>query len=119
MSTHQEKRLYPRTEVKWSAALRTAGGQISCETVNITVEGALIRCAEVPGSTEPLEIFLNVPSLVQPLALTAQVIHANISNQGDESTPCEIGVRFIGVSDKNRWLISTAIQRESGAMLMP
>jgi len=119
MSTHKEKRLYPRTEVKWSGALRTAGGHINCETVNITVEGALIRCQQVPRSTEPLEILLNVPSLVQPLALTAQVIHASTSNQGDETTPCEIGVRFIGVSDKNRWLISTAVQRESGAMLMP
>jgi hypothetical protein len=87
--------------------------------VNITVDGALIRCQEPLRSNEVAEIVIDVPSSAQPLTLLAQVVHANIPDQGEEVTPCEIGVRFIEISDKNRWLISTAIQRESGAMLMP
>lgn len=119
MSSQQEKRQYPRTAVRWPVVLRTASEEISCETVNITVEGALIRCDEILSSNEIIEIVIKVPSLVNPLILAAQVIHANISDQEDEATPCQIGVRFFEISDKNRWLISTAVQRESGVMLMP
>jgi hypothetical protein len=87
--------------------------------VNIAVEGALIRCDEKLSSNEIIEVVIKVPSLVRPLILAAQVVHANISEQEDEATPCQIGVRFFEISDKNRALISTAVQRESGVMLMP
>ena len=119
MPTQREKRLYPRAEVRWSVVIPTGRGEISCETVNITADGALLRCEEPLRSNEVTEIVIDVPSSAQPLALLAQVVHANIPDPGAEVTPCEIGVRFIEISDKNRWLIATAVQRESGAMLMP
>ena len=119
MPDYQEKRQYPRTTVRWPVVLRTAHGEISCETENITVDGALIRCDEPLKSNEEIEIVIVVPSLVRPLTLPAQVIHSHISDQQDGVTPCFIGVKFTDISDKNRWLITTAVQRESGVMLMP
>ena len=123
MSTQQEKRLYPRAEVRWTVLLRTASGEINGETVNINAGGALVCCEESTRSNEVIneviEVLIDVPSLVQPLALTAQVVRASTSYQRDRTAPCEIGLRFIEISDKHRWLISAAVQRESGAMLMP
>jgi hypothetical protein len=119
MPTHQEKRNYPRAAVKWPVVLRTAHGEIGCETVNITVDGALIHCEEPLPPNEDIEIIINVPSLVRPVTLAAQVIHSSISDQGEGVAPCEVGVQFTEVSDKNRWIISAAVQRESGVMLMP
>ena len=119
MSNQQEKRQYPRAVVRWPVVLRTARGEISCETANINMAGALIRCKEPLKANEVIEVVLGVPSLIRPLILTAEVIHTHISDQEDDMSPCQIGVRFTEVSDKNRWLISTAVQRESGAMLMP
>ena len=119
MSNQQEKRQYPRAAVTWSVVLRTARGEIRCETANITVAGALILCEEPLRAKEAIEIVLDVPSLIRPIILTAEVVHTHISDPEDEMSPCQIGVRFTEISDKNRWLISTAVQRESGAMLMP
>ena len=119
MPAQQEKRLYPRVEVRWSVVLRTSSGEIGCETVNITVDGALIRCKEPLISKEITEAVIEVPSLVRPLVLAVQVIHTKSFDQGNEITPCEIGVQFVEISDKNKWLIASAVQRESGAMLMP
>lgn len=119
MPAQQEKRLYPRVEVRWSVVLRTSSGEIDCETVNITVDGALIRCKEPLRSNEVTEAVIDVPSLVRPLVLAVQVIHTKILDQVSEITACEIGVQFVEISDKNKWLIASAVQRESGAMLMP
>ena len=119
MSTQQEKRLYPRAEVRWAVALRTASGEISGETVNINAGGALVRCQKSTTSNEVIEVVIDVPSMIEPLALTAQVVRASVSVKEDQTAPFEIGLRFIDISDKQRWLISAAVQRESGSMLMP
>ncbi len=71
------------------------------------------------GLDEVFELIINVPALVQPITLTAKVIHATMNDPEDKTMPCEMGILFTEISEKQRWLISTAIQRESGVMLMP
>jgi hypothetical protein len=119
MTTDKEKRQYPRVEVRWPILLRTTRGDITGETLNMTSNGAFIRCQESLGLDEIFEFIINVPALVQPITLTAKVIHVTANGPGDETMPCEMGIVFTEVSEKQRWLISTAIQRESGVMLMP
>ena len=77
------------------------------------------RRAAAKAEKEVTEVVIDVPSLVRPLVLAAQVVHTKILDQGGGITLCEIGVQFVEVSDKNKWLISSAVQRETGAMLMP
>jgi hypothetical protein len=68
---------------------------------------------------EVFELIIDVPALVQPITLTAKVIHETMNDPEDKAMPCEMGILFTEISEKQRWLISTAIQRESGVMLMP
>jgi hypothetical protein len=119
MPFEKEKRQYPRAQVNWPLIIQTAHGEISGETINITVVGALIRCQEQLEADEAIDMVINVPALVRPLTIPAQVIHSSVCDPADENTHYEIGVLFVEISDKNKWLISTAVQRESGVMLMP
>jgi hypothetical protein len=112
----REKRQRPRVKVTWPVIVQTDQGNIKGETLNITVDGALILCHEPLEPEERVDIALHVPSLVRPLNIPARVIHCS---GGDEPTSYEIGIRFTDISEKSSWLISTAVQRESGVMLMP
>jgi len=96
--------------------VQTDQGKIKGETLNITVAGTLIRCQEPLEPGEKVEIAIHVPALVRPLTIPARVIHCNAY---DKTTSYEIGLRFTDISDKSSWLISAAVQRESGVMLMP
>ena len=116
MSYEREKRQRPRAKVRWSVIVQTNQGKIKGETLNITVNGALILCQEPLELEEKVEITIHVPALVRPLKIPARVIHCSGC---DKTTSYEIGVRFTNISPKISWLISTAVQRESGVMLMP
>lgn len=119
MPFEKEKRQYPRTEVRWPLIIKTGHGDISGETLNINVDGALIRCMEQLEPNKAIEMVINVPALVRPLTIPAQVIHSSVCDLVEENTYYEIGVLFTEISDRNKWLISTAVQRESGVMLIP
>jgi len=111
-----EKRQRPRAKVRWSVTVHTDQGEIKGETLNITVEGALILCREPLKPEEKVEMTIHVPALVRPLRIPARVIHCS---GGDKTSSYEIGLSFIDISPKSSWLISAAVQRESGVMLMP
>jgi len=116
VSYEREKRQRPRAKVRWSVIVQTDQGKIKGETLNITVDGALILCQEPLEPEEKVDVTIHVPSLVRPLSIPARVIHRSAC---DKSSFYEIGLRFTDISDKSSWLISTAVQRESGIMLMP
>lgn len=116
MPDDREKRQRPRAKVRWSVIVQTTQGKIKGETLNITVDGALILCQEPLELEEKVEITIHVPALVRPLKIPARVIHCSGC---DKNTLYEIGISFTHISHKSSWLISTAVQRESGVMLMP
>jgi len=116
VSYEREKRQRPRAKVKWSVIVQTDQGKIKGETLNITADGALILCQEPLEADEKIDIIIHVPSLVRPLNIPARVIHCSAC---DKPTSYEIGISFTDISDKSSWLIATAVQRESGVMLMP
>lgn len=119
MDYEQEKRQRPRARVNWPVVLQTERGDIPGETMNLTVDGALVRCQESLLPDQTVAMVIQVPALVRPLTIIAQVIHSRKGEHKEEATYFEIGVRFAEISDKNKWLISAAVQRESGVMLIP
>ena len=115
----KEKRQRPRARVNWLVVFKTSQGDISGETLNLTVDGAFIRCEESLEVDQAVEMDINVPTLLRPITISAQVVHSNKCEPEGESTYYEIGVQFTDISEKNKSLLSTAVQRESGVMLMP
>ena len=119
MDYDKEKRQRPRARVNWLVAIKTSQGVLPGETLNLTMDGASIRCEESLEPDQAVEMTIHVPALARPLAITAQVIHSNRCEPDNEATYYEIGFQFTEISDKSKWLISTAVQRESGVMMMP
>ena len=115
----KEKRQRPRARVSWEVTIKSSQGDLSGKTLNVTVDGALIRCREPLEPNDAIEVVLHVPARVSPLRIPARVIHSSICEPEDETLCYDIGVRFTEISEKNKWLISTAVQRESGVMLIP
>ncbi len=114
MSYDREKRNRPRARVKWPVILQTDQGDIQGETLNITVDGALIRCQETLEPDETIEIVIDVPTLVRPLKIPAQVIHSSVSGTADEISYYEIGVRFAELSKKIDGLFQLLYRENQG-----
>ena len=74
MILDHEKRLVPRTKIRWSVVIQTSQCTINTETHNISVEGAFIRSWNPLDLDEVFKMFIKVPNLDRPLAVDAQVV---------------------------------------------
>ncbi|MGB7030514.1 MAG: PilZ domain-containing protein, partial [Syntrophobacteria bacterium] len=81
----KEKRQRPRARVSWQVTIKSSQGDLSGETLNVTVDGALVLCREPLEPNDTIEMVMNVPALVSPLIIPARVIHSNICNPEDET----------------------------------
>jgi hypothetical protein len=89
----EEKRIYPRAEIRWTISAITAEGTIEGETKNLSTHGAFICC---PKPLCPDERFLmTVKGPSGHLEVVAQVVWSNICACDDEQRPSGMGVRFI------------------------
>ena len=61
MATDQERRRHPRAKAKWSVTLETAQGVINTETLDISLEGAFVRCLDPLKPEEPFKMVVNIP----------------------------------------------------------
>jgi hypothetical protein len=70
-----EKRIYPRTEIKWPVSVITAKGMIQGETKNISLNGAFI-CSEKTLCPNDL-LLLTVSGPFGSMQVVAQVVWSN------------------------------------------
>jgi len=88
-----EKRIYPRTEIKWSVSAITTKGMIHGETRNISLNGAFICCEKTLCPDDVLLLTVNGPS--GSMQVVAQVIWSNRCVCDEPKSPSGIGVRFM------------------------
>jgi hypothetical protein len=89
-----DKRLYPRSKVRWPVTMISSAGSMQGETRDMSTLGAFISCETPLHPTERLLLNVKLPS-GSPLQVSAQVVWSQVSTPGDEMKPCGIGVRFI------------------------
>ena len=89
----KEKRIYPRTELRWPVSAITNGGTIQGETKNISMRGAFICCPHPLRPDERLLLTVSGPSGF--IQVIAQVVWSNIPARTDDDTPNGMGVSFI------------------------
>ena len=70
-----EKRIYPRPEIKWPVSAITAKGMIQGETTNISLNGAFICCEKTLCPDEVLLLTVKGPS--GSMQVVAQVVWSN------------------------------------------
>lgn len=100
-SMSPKRHQFSRTEARWRVSLFTPHAQIEGETVNISPEGALVSCRELPPLEDDFRMLIKPPDH-NPLSVTGRVVWTTICSQveGEESLGADI--KFVSVSEKDR-----------------
>jgi uncharacterized protein (TIGR02266 family) len=109
MLTGQERRRHPRTKAKWSVTLETAQGVINTETLDISLEGAFVRCLDPLQPEEPFKMLINIPNSDRRLAVDSEVVWVNMHGPDHSVTPRGMGVQFTQLSRNDRQFLSRMI----------
>jgi hypothetical protein len=88
-----EKRIYPRTEIKWPVSVITAKGIIQGETKNISLNGAYICSDKALCPNDLLLLTVDGPS--GSMQVVAQVVWSNRSACDERESPSGTGVKFM------------------------
>ena len=94
-----EKRMYPRTQVKWSVSGITNSGKLQGETQNISLNGAFICCENLLRPNEILLLTVEGPS--GPMQVIARVVWSNPGT-------CYVGASTSGIGVKFMWSVPKA-----------
>ena len=112
MSSHKEKRRYPRAPLYWSALIRDTSGARVAEIENLSASGAFIRSPKPYRPKERFKLHIMTPAQ-SPVSTSAEVtwLQVNCSQKG--SLPCGMGIRFVRISKKDRSHISQAVNEHN------
>ena len=109
MANHQERRRHPRAKTKWSVILETAQGVINTETLDISLEGAFVRCLDPLKPDEPFKMIINIPNSDRRLAVDSEVVWVNVQGPDHSVTPRGMGVQFTQLSSNDRQFLNRMI----------
>ena len=103
-----EKRDYPRAEIKWPAVIKTDQGTMDGVTSNVTPNGVFIHCQKPLRLNEIFELTIDIPNSDQTLTARAEVTWSNRWGPDDDISPRGMGVRFVKISSEARKFIARA-----------
>jgi uncharacterized protein (TIGR02266 family) len=103
-----DKRDYPRAEIKWPAVIKTDQGTMDGVTSNVTPNGVFIHCQKPLKLNEIFELTIDIPNSDQTLTAKAEVTWSNRWGPDDEISPRGMGVRFVKISSEARKFIARA-----------
>jgi len=89
-----DKRVYPRSSVKWPVTMITANGALEGVTTNVSTLGAFIRCQKPLNPAVSLFLKVELP-VGSPLQVFAEVVWASQASPEDETIAPGMGVRFL------------------------
>jgi uncharacterized protein (TIGR02266 family) len=103
-----ERRVYPRAQIKWPAVIKTDSGTMDGVTSNVTPNGLFIHCQKPLRLNEVFALTINIPSSDQVLTAKAEVTWSNRWGPDDDISPRGMGVRFVKISSEVRKFIARA-----------
>jgi hypothetical protein len=92
---------HSRTEVSWKVYFFTPHAQIEGETVNISPEGALVSCRELPSAQGNFRVVIKPPDR-QPLDITAALAWTTVIRSTDGTESLGADVHFVSIPEKDR-----------------
>jgi hypothetical protein len=100
-STSPKGHHFSRTEVRWQVYFFTSHSQIEGETVNISAEGALISCREMPPTEGNFRVVVKPPDHF-PLDITGKLVWTTVCCATDGTESVGADIQFVSISDKDR-----------------
>jgi len=104
MVLEEDRRSYPRAEIRWPVTIESARGTIEAKLRNLGIGGAYIHCDETPEPGERISLTIRPPESSE-LEVIAEVIWTG------KVLALGMGVRFVEVSDENRQFISDSVSK--------
>lgn len=108
----QEKRQYSRVKTSWTVSLHTSSGVIEGRVEDISLEGAFIRCAQLPNLDKALDLTIHTPDTDLPILVSAEIVRFIVN--GDECTSPSYGLAicFKEMREEDSKLLYAEIERE-------
>ena len=104
-----EHRRQPRAKVKWPVVLLAANGHIFGQTLDISLEGALIRSWEKPELADSFRLILKPPERRPFLTVTVTQVWRTTFHGDCQTLVHDVGVEFLHVPDDDRSFLSDRI----------
>ncbi len=97
---------FSRTEVRWQVYFYTPHGSIEGETVNISPEGVMVSCQELPPLEDNFRLVIKPPDHY-PLNLTGRVVWTTICNPVSGAESIGVDVQFVSIGEKDRFYLQS------------
>lgn len=92
---------HSRTEVRWEVHFFTDRGHMEGETVNISPEGVMVSCKELPPLEDKFRLVIRPPDHY-PLDLTGRVVWTTICNPVSGAESIGVDIQFMSIEEKDR-----------------
>ena len=103
-----EKRQFPRVETTWPVIITSPQVTIEGETKDLSIEGALILCQDMPEFNCTFQVVLK-PSRQQTIEVNAEKVWSVHINFDGKRILSGMGVRFTEVFDDDRRSLNNMI----------
>ena len=104
----ENKRGYPRANIKWPVVVKSDKRTMEGVTSNVTPNGVFIHCQQPLRLNEVFDMDISIPGSDQSLNARAEVVWCNRYGPDDDITPRGMGVRFLRISSEARKFIARA-----------
>ncbi len=105
-----------RTEVRWEVSFITPQGKIDGETVNISSEGAMVSCQELPPLEDDFRMLIKPPNHY-PIDITGRVVWTTICNPVSGAETIGVDVQFMSIPEKDRLFLQSMIPEQFGGKM--
>jgi hypothetical protein len=105
MSTEQ----VVKAKLKWPVSMKANGSSSDGVTLNLSTNGAYIKCAKPLRLNEVFAMTLQVPNSDDSIEAEVEVVFSNIYGPDDDISPRGMIVRFLDLADKDRRIIAKGI----------
>lgn len=98
-----------KAKLKWHVSIKANGSSLDGVTVNLSTNGAYIRCVKPLRLNEVFDMTLQVPNSDDCIEVQVEVVLSNMYGPDDEISPRGMIVRFLDLADEDRRIIAKAI----------
>jgi hypothetical protein len=110
---------HSRKEVRWEVHFFTDNGHIEGETVNISPEGVMVSCKELPPLEDNFRLLIRPPDHY-PLNLKGRVVWTTVCNPASGAESIGVDIQFMSIGEKDRLylqgLVSGHFEKEGADM---
>ena len=98
-----------KAKLKWPVSIKANGNSSDGVTLNLSTNGAYIKCAKPLRLSEVFDMTIQVPNSNDSIEAEVEVVLSNVYGPDDEISPRGMIVRFLELSSEDRRIIAKAI----------